>query len=150
MKLAQKAQLMSSYMLSMRRTQDLAESVFIQSLGGLSLPQLKVLNVIGDFAPCTMTDIAKHTVLSLSSVTLIVDKLVKSLLVDRARSDVDRRIVYATLTEAGQEIYQVQIQHLNAISNKLLNILDEHEQDMFLHILKKITQSTPITQETEG
>lgn len=119
-------------MLLLRRSQNEAEALFLQSLGALSLPQLTVLNAIGDQAPCTMTQVAEQAALSLSSITLIVDKLVKMHLVKRERSDEDRRVVYTRLTEEGLKIYTAQIAHLHALMRKILNTLNEKEQTQFL------------------
>jgi MarR family transcriptional regulator, organic hydroperoxide resistance regulator len=139
MNLEQQAQRMTSYMLAMRRMQDKTEMAFLASLGGLTLPQLNVLNVIGDNPVCTMGDIAKRVNLSLSSVTLIIEKLVKGKLVNRIRSETDRRIVYAELTLEGEKIYQIQIEHLNLVSHKMLSLLSTKEQAEFLAILQKLT-----------
>jgi DNA-binding MarR family transcriptional regulator len=130
---------MTGYLLAFRHLQDQSDTAFLASLGGLNLPQLNVLNVIGDSEPCTMGEIAKRVVLSLSSVTLIVDKLVKLKLVLRVRGKTDRRIVYAKLTPEGQKIYQVQIEHLQVMGNKMLSVLTTEEQDMLLQLLHKLT-----------
>ena len=132
---------MTSYMLALRRMQDKSKADFLSSLGGLNLPQLNVLNIIGDNEPCTMGDIAKRAALSLSSVTLIVDKLARSKLVLRIRSKTDRRIVYAKLAPEGQQLYQIQIEHLHVVGNKMLSSLSDEEQDMLLQILHKLTMS---------
>lgn len=139
MSLDERIKKMTSYMLSFRRLQDQSDSVFLASLGGLNLPQLNVLNAIGDSELCTMGEIAKRIALSLSSVTLIVDKLVKLKLIARVRSKNDRRIVYAKLTPEGQKIYQIQIEHLHNMGQKMFSVLSTEEQDMLLQILHKLT-----------
>ncbi len=139
MNLTEKAKQMTAHLLTLRRLQDKSEEDFIASLGGLTLPQIKILNIIGDSEPCTMGEIAKKTSLSLSSITLIVDKLVKQKLITRLRSDEDRRIVYAKLAPEGKRIYQVQIERYNLVGHMLLSTLNEQEQDMFINILKKMT-----------
>jgi DNA-binding MarR family transcriptional regulator len=142
MNLNERVKKLTAYLLAFRKLQDQSDSAFLASLGGLNLPQLNVLNAIGDTEPCTMGDIAKRVSLSLSSVTLIVDKLVKLKLVVRVRSKTDRRIVYAKLTPEGQQIYQVQIEHLDLIGNKLLSALTSVEQDTLLQLLHKLTTPT--------
>jgi MarR family 2-MHQ and catechol resistance regulon transcriptional repressor len=142
MNLDDRVKKMTAYLLAFRNLQDQSDTAFLASLGGLNLPQLNVLNAIGDNELCTMGEIAKRVVLSLSSVTLIVDKLVKLKLVLRVRGKTDRRIVYAKLTAEGEKIHQVQIEHLQLVGNKMLSALTAEEQDMLLSLLHKLT--TPI------
>lgn len=139
MQISEKIEQMTSKLLALRSLQEKTEADFLLSLGGLSIAQLNLLNVIGDLKSSTMGEIANRSALSLSSVTLMTDKLVRMQLVSRVRSQTDRRIVRASLTMAGEKIYQAQIKHLYFVSQKMLNALDEEEQDIFLHILNKIT-----------
>ena len=120
---------LSGLMLSMRRSQNEAEALFLQSLGGLSLPQLNVLNSIGDQAPCTMTQVADQASLSLSSITLIVDKLVAM------------KLVYADLTEDGRKIYNAQIAHIHEVMRTILRTLDENEQAQFLNFFGRFVNA---------
>jgi len=137
----QRVEALTRLMLTLRRKQNEAEAMFLQSLEGLSLPQLTVLNSIGDQAPCMMTQVADQASLSLSSITLIVDKLVKMELVKRERSDEDRRVVYATLTEKGQKVYQAQIAHIHQVMRKILTTLNEEEQVQFLNFFGRFIKA---------
>ena len=132
---------LSHYLLLLRKMQDKSGAEFLTSLGGLSMQELNVLNIIGDHAPCIMSDIAKNAVLSLSSVTVIVEKLVKANLVQRVRSDVDRRIVRGSLTKEGEKIYKIQIKHMDDVLHRMLNSLTIEEQENFLKIFQKILHS---------
>lgn len=132
---------LSQYLLVLRKIQDKSSADFVSSLGGLSMQELNVINIIGDNEPCIMSEIAKQAVLSLSSVTVIVDKLVKAKLVERVRSEEDRRIVSGSLTEEGRKIYIIQIKHIHEIIHKLLAPLTSDEQETFLMLFKKITRS---------
>ncbi len=50
----------------------------------------------------TMTEISTYSKLSTSTMTRVVDKLVKAELVERVHGENDRRIVYLKLTPAGE------------------------------------------------
>jgi len=50
-----------------------------------------------------MTDLARRAMLSPSSLTRVVDRLVERRLVERDRSTTDNRVVNASLTEAGRK-----------------------------------------------
>lgn len=137
----ERVQQLAQCLLLLRKMQDTTDAEHLKSLGGLSMQELNVLNIIGDTEPTIMSDIAKHASLSLSSVTVIVEKLVKRKLVHRIRSEEDRRIVKGRLTEEGKKIYQNQIGHMHAVLRKILNLLTAEEQENFLKIFQKITQS---------
>ncbi len=132
---------LAHYLLILRKMQDKSGAEILASLGNLSVQELNVLNIIGDTEPCIMSDIAKQASLSLSSVTVIVDKLVKAKLVQRVRSEEDRRIVRGSLTAEGKKIYQLQIQHMHGVLRHILNLLTDEEQGNFLNIFQKITRA---------
>jgi DNA-binding MarR family transcriptional regulator len=139
--LNQRIEELGRYLLIMRKAQDASTAAFVASLGGLSLQELNVINIVGDNEPCIMSEIAKQAALSLSSVTVIVDKLVKANLVQRIRSEEDRRIVSASLTEEGKQVYFVQIKHIHEIIHRILSSLASDEQETFLKLFQKITQA---------
>lgn len=131
----------AKYLLAFRKLQDQGTAFFLSLLGNLSMQELNVLNTIGDHEPCIMSEIAKQVSLSLSSVTLIVDKLVKRKLVNRIRSDEDRRIVRGTLTSEGKKIYQAQLEHMRKVIETLFSTLTHKEQDDLLKIFFKFSQA---------
>ncbi|GEM_PF-1862699 len=139
--LEQHVQELAQHLLLLRKMQDNAGAELLSSLGNLSMQELNILNIIGDMEKCTMTDIAKRASLSLSSVTVIVDKLVKGKLVERIRSEEDRRIVWGGLTPEGYKIYLVQIKHMHGVLSKMLGPLLPEERASFLKVFKKIIQS---------
>lgn len=138
MTLDQRIQSFAQYLLLLRKIQDKKGSEFLASIGKLSLQELNILNIIGDNEPCIMRDVAKQALLSLSSITVIIDKLVKAKLAVRLRNDEDRRIVYASLTPEGRKIYLTQIQHVHAVIRRMLEGLTTEEQEGLLKILQKI------------
>ena len=137
--LDQRANQLASMLLRFRQMQNQATAAFLDSLGNLNMQELNVLNCIGDRENSIMSDIAKQVSLSLSSISVIVDKLVKLNLVNRIRSEEDRRIVYASLTPEGKKIYQIQIDHLNELLKYSLEQLAEEEQKKLIQIIQKLT-----------
>ena len=127
------------YMLLLRRVQDQAGAAFLSTLGNLNMQQLNVLNMLGDHQSATMGEIATASSLSLSSVTVIIDKLVKMKLVKRIRNEEDRRVVRGALTTEGLQIYQIQIKHMQEVIRKMLTMLSEEEQASFVNVFSKLT-----------
>ena len=69
---------------------------------GLTPAQSEVLRILGDHAPMTLTALGRMLVCeSGTNPSRLVDKLVDAGLVRRVTSDVDRRQVTLTLTDAG-------------------------------------------------
>lgn len=86
----------------------------------------------------TMTELVEYINSPMSTATGIVDRLVKSGYVNRARSNTDRRIVVLELTEAGSELING---FKNLISKYLKVVLDdltEEEKQFMIKIVFKI------------
>ncbi|MWC30224.1 MarR family transcriptional regulator [Paenibacillus sp. MMS18-CY102] len=86
----------------------------------------------------TMADIAKQINKDKSTVTALVDKLVRLGYVSKERDSEDTRVVYAALTEKGKALQPI----FESISNEMLdvfygNITDQEKEDLF-NILRKI------------
>lgn len=139
--LEQRTQNVAQLLLGFRNMQDKKSTEFLKSLGNLSMQELNVLNVIGDHEPCIMSEVAKLASLSMSSISVIVDKLVKRKLVKRVRSSNDRRIVNGVLTTEGKRIHQIQIGHLHDVIRKMLNALTADEQELLMGMFQKMIMS---------
>ena len=70
---------------------------------GLTGPQLLVLQALGNNEQMSAGDLAREINLSQGTVTSILDRLEKRGLIQRVRSESDRRKVFVTLTVHGQE-----------------------------------------------
>src|SRR5512141_2744066 len=78
------------------------ESAFTKS-AGISHQQFLILMTIESSAPpVTETDIAKHLMHNLNSISMILDRMEKQKLVSKERSKTDRRVVYVKTTAKGK------------------------------------------------
>ncbi len=68
---------------------------------GLTAPQLLILRAIQGLGAVSISKLSQQVSLSQATVTNIIDRLESRALVARHRSTEDRRVVHATLTEAG-------------------------------------------------
>jgi DNA-binding MarR family transcriptional regulator len=71
---------------------------------GLTAPQLLLLQAIRNMGAVSISSLSAEISLSQATVTSIIDRLEARGLVQRTRSDSDRRIVHATLTSAGDDV----------------------------------------------
>ena len=89
---------------SMRR---IAQAIEVRSreiarTSGLTIPQLIVMQSIRKLGQVTTQAVSKEASMSPATVVAVMDKLEAKGLIERYRSEVDRRVVHTRLTPAGQ------------------------------------------------
>ncbi len=86
----------------------------------------------------TMADISKRINKDKSTVTALVDKLVRLGYVTKERDKEDARVVYVALTDKGSELESI----FESVSAEMLDVfylnVSEQEKQELLRILKKI------------
>jgi DNA-binding MarR family transcriptional regulator len=85
------------------RANDLQSRALARSIG-LTGPQLVIMMAVAELGEVTTRALADHADLSPATVVTVLDNLEHRQIVQRYRSDVDRRIVYTRLTPKGQEL----------------------------------------------
>jgi DNA-binding MarR family transcriptional regulator len=85
-----------------------------------------------------MSQIAEYLLLGLSNLTAIVDKLVRKKIVQRNRSDEDRRVVLVSLTDEGDAIARTNREQKHDLAEQMLAALDERDQKKLIAIMRKI------------
>ena len=68
----------------------------------LTLGQYSLLKLLNDLGAMTVGDVADQLGLSLASASAMIDRLVNQKLIDRFRSESDRRVVSVQLSSLGQ------------------------------------------------
>lgn len=111
------------------------------SLEGLQRQQFWVLGALAH-GPRRMSDLAECSQTSQASLTGIVDRLEERGLVQRARSDQDRRVVEVDLTSEGRAMMKIANAQYVARVDALLGNLDEAEQRELLRLVRKITSKS--------
>lgn len=71
---------------------------------GLTGPQLSVVKILDELGDMSLSDLSDRIRAQNSTVTGIVDRMEREGLVDRKRSNEDRRVVHIRLTEKGQRL----------------------------------------------
>ena len=108
------------------------------SRGLITLPQVRALRALSEGNACAMGDLARLLSLKASTVTGLVDRLVKLGLVRRIRSSEDRRAVLAAISPKGRRI----LAHLYDENRKsvmsLFGNITGRERAVYLDIIEKI------------
>ncbi|MBN6187232.1 MarR family transcriptional regulator [Aneurinibacillus sp. BA2021] len=72
----------------------------------ISASQSLILNILGEYGPKKVSELAEELEITLPSITTLADKLVALGYIERKKSDKDRRIVYLHITEQGRQVVE--------------------------------------------
>ena len=100
-----------------------------------------ILLTLYKYDECTMTDISNHIQKDRSTVTALINKLIKLGYVSSKKDNKDSRITIVFLTEKGKEfkeVFREVSQNLNVI---LYKDISEKEREEFLDILEKMERN---------
>lgn len=85
------------------RASDLQSRALARSIG-LTAPQLVILMAVAELGQVTTKALADHADLSAATVVIVLDNLEQRDIVQRYRSQEDRRVVYTKLTPKGRQL----------------------------------------------
>jgi len=105
---------------------------------GLTVPQLIVLREINSWKEVNVGEIAKNVSLSSATVTDVLARLEKRRLVERRRSNTDKRRVEVTATDAGVKILESAPPPLQESFIEKFETLKEWEQTLILATLQRV------------
>ncbi len=107
---------------------------------GLTGPQLVLMRAIqSSDALVTIRELSNNTNMSQATATTILDRLESRGLVQRQRSQLDKRKVHAHLTEAGKALLEKAPQPLQEDFVERFQTLDEWEQSLLLSSVQRIS-----------
>lgn len=107
----------------------------------LSVPQFAILDILAARGSCKMSELAETLNLTLSAVTVIIDKMIKMKLVKRERSGTDRRVVNVSMVAKGKELAS-RIRSLRRnIANDLFSPLGQKDKNEYIRILGKVCEN---------
>lgn len=103
-------------------------------------PQLLLLQIVHNKGDMTIGELARDMSLSQATVTTILDRLQKRELIERVRSEVDKRKVYPRLTDHARKILDTAPTALQDNFVRKFRNLDEWEQSMIIASLQRIAE----------
>ncbi len=115
---------------------DVSRGLLVEGLTASQFSAMKVLQIHGKLS---QRDIAKYILKSGGNITVLVDNLEQDGLVVRERDTTDRRIVYVSLTEKGEALFnRIYPSHLNRI-REAMSPLTDAECDQLVELLQKVS-----------
>ena len=110
------------------------------SKGVITLPQVWVMRFLSRQRECSMRELADYMKMGVSSVTGMIDRLVKQGLANRRRTEKDRRLVYVDLTAKGRKIVKEILGERRETTLNLFESLSAEERLTYLCILEKLVK----------
>lgn len=114
------------------------QSKRIVKVCGLTIPQVMILRSINTLGDVTVKRLSDDVSLSQATVTTILDRLEDRKLVERVRSQVDKRIVNARLTDKGLEVLNSAPPLLDEKFIQRFEALHDWEKSQILSSLQRI------------
>ena len=106
--------------------------------------EVRVLFALAGSGPSAMGALARDLVVSVSSLTVIIDRLVARGLVERRPSDDDRRVVLVDLTPQGRRRHEERRRARLGMAKHMLDALTAPEQRRYLELMRKIVSQTSV------
>ena len=122
-----------------RDIMDIEEKAIItQEFKDLTNNDMHVIDAIGIGAPKNMTSIARELSVTVGTLTIAMNSLVKKGYVVRERGQEDRRIVYISLSEKGRKAFDHHARFHQEMIKGITETLDEDEMQVLARALTKL------------
>lgn len=108
-----------------------------------SKQDLMALGVLGVTGSCRMGELAEHLGVGQSAVTPLVDRLEAQGVVQRRRSEKDRRVWLVALTEKGEAVVADEEQVHRQIATEMLAPLSPSERATLISLLERVGTTGP-------
>jgi MarR family 2-MHQ and catechol resistance regulon transcriptional repressor len=105
---------------------------------GLTIPQFGILEALYHVGPLSLGDLADKLLVTGGNVTYVMDRLEDQGLVYRQRSDLDRRVVEARLTDEGKALIERIFPDHARFIGQVVDHLEPEEQRDLRELLKRL------------
>ncbi|MEC2078758.1 MarR family transcriptional regulator [Metabacillus fastidiosus] len=90
---------------------------------------------------CTSTELAEVFEVNKSAITAIINRLMEKGLINRKRDENDRRIVYLTLSELGNELFLESEEKIGRFVEEIMVQFEHEEIEAFLNTYEKLNNA---------
>ncbi|MCA0919648.1 MarR family winged helix-turn-helix transcriptional regulator [Pseudooceanicola nanhaiensis] len=105
---------------------------------GMTAPQLRVLQIVAETGQATPKTLSTRMGVTQATMTALIDKLVARGMVERQRSETDRRQTNVVLSEAGRDALEAAPDPLQQRYVKQFEALADWEQAMIVATLERV------------
>lgn len=104
----------------------------------LSITEVHVIEAIGLTKERNMSAVARDLDITIGTLTIAINNLLRKGYVNRTRSDEDRRIVLISLTEKGEKAYKHHALFHDEMINTTISKLSDEEMKVLISALENI------------
>jgi len=108
---------------------------------GISVSQCYVLETLHTHGSLTMNELAKKMYLKISTMTRVVEQLVKKSYVRREEGLYDRRVRLINLTKEGKAIYKKAWENIFESEKVILKGIPSEHKTVLIDVLRKLNQA---------
>lgn len=113
----------------------------------ITFPQLHILRMLEKAGATSVSEIAEHMKVKPSSITVMIDRLVKQALVFRYHDPEDRRVVLMELTPKGEDLFKTFAQTHHDMIAQYFSHFTKEELTTFTQLFQKLVIAMDISQE---
>ena len=115
------------------------KAIITDEFSDISNNDMHIIEAIGTGEPKNMSTVAKAIDVTVGTLTIGINGLVKKGYVIRERGTADRRVVYISLTDKGLRAYRHHEQFHKNMALSIMDRLDEDEAVVLVRSLNKMT-----------
>ena len=104
----------------------------------LSITEMHTIEAIGMYKKKTSSEVAKEMSITVGTLTVAINNLVKKGYVERLRSEDDRRVVKLGLTKKGKLLFRVHQHFHREMVKNILKGMEQEEEQALLRALKNL------------
>ena len=109
--------------------------------GSLSIVHLNLLMLLRFNGPLTMSHLADLLDVSVASATGIVDRMEKKGVIERKRSDEDRRVVQVSVSDKGEQVFAAMQAERQAHMTRMLSYVSDQDLHALLNGLRAVREA---------
>lgn len=116
------------------------EAIKSSGFDDVSVNEAHTVDAIGVYVPKTMSAVAEKLDITMGTLTVSINHLVKKGYVNKVRNESDKRVFLLSLTEKGKELFKAHQRFHFELVKSLIVGLSDYEADMFIEALSSLNQ----------
>ncbi|MCB2285924.1 MarR family transcriptional regulator [Clostridium algidicarnis] len=104
----------------------------------ISVTEVHTIDAIGMYEQRTMTEVAKELDITVGTLTIAINNLVKKEYVERKKSEEDRRLVMVQLTKKGKLVYRIHEKFHSDMVKATIEGLTKEEEETLVKSLENL------------
>lgn len=116
------------------------KAIITEEFKDISNNDMHIIEVIGKEEPRNMSAIAKALSVTVGTLTIAINNLVKKGYVNRVRSEEDRRVVLISLSDKGVKAYDHHKQFHEEMIEATLQDMNQEETEVLVRALKNLSR----------